>query len=53
VIDALEQALGRLMLTANQALLWGALRAANARVSVRGYGRLFGAGEPAGASDAS
>jgi maleate isomerase len=41
VIDALEQALDRPMLTANQALLWGALRSANTGATVRGYGRLF------------
>jgi maleate isomerase len=46
-IDAVERALGRPMLTANQALLWGALRAAGAPVEVHGYGRLFGAGAPA------
>ena len=41
VIEALEQALDRPMLTANQALLWGALRAAEGGVAVHGYGRLF------------
>jgi maleate isomerase len=41
VIDALEQALDRPVLTANQALLWGALRAADTGVAVYGYGRLF------------
>jgi maleate isomerase len=41
VIDALEQALDRPTLTANQALLRGALRAADTVVPVRGYGRLF------------
>jgi maleate isomerase len=41
VIDALEQALARPMLTANQALFWGALRAADAGVTVNGYGRLL------------
>lgn len=41
VIGAVERALGRPMLTANQALLWGALRAANAAVAVSGYGRLL------------
>jgi maleate isomerase len=41
VIDALEQALDRPMLTANQALLWGALHAAESGVAVHGYGRLF------------
>jgi maleate isomerase len=40
-IDALEQALGRPVLSANQVLLWAALRAAGAAAEVRGYGRLF------------
>jgi maleate isomerase len=42
VISALEQELGRPVLTANQVLLWAALRAAGADTgSVAGYGRLF------------
>ena len=41
VIGALEQALGRPVLSANQALLWAALRAADRCPAVRGYGRLF------------
>jgi maleate isomerase len=42
VIAALEADLGRPVITANQALLWAALRAAGADASsVRGYGRLF------------
>jgi maleate isomerase len=41
VIAALEQDLGRPVVTANQALLWGMLRAIGARVSPRGYGQLF------------
>jgi maleate isomerase len=41
VIDALERALDRPVLTANQALLRGALRAADVGVTVHGYGRLF------------
>ncbi|MCX5376704.1 aspartate/glutamate racemase family protein [Streptomyces sp. NBC_00091] len=42
VIGALEAELGRPVLTANQVLLWAALRAAGAPVDgVRGYGRLF------------
>jgi maleate isomerase len=42
VIAALENDLGRPVLTASQALLWAALRAAGAPTdSVDGYGRLF------------
>ncbi|WP_404959506.1 maleate cis-trans isomerase [Streptomyces sp. 147326] len=42
VIEALEAALGRPVLTANQVLLWAALRAAGAATDgVTGYGRLF------------
>ena len=33
-----EQELGRPVLTANQVLLWGALRAAGADAQVSGYG---------------
>jgi maleate isomerase len=45
-IAALEEDLGRPVVTANQALLWAALQAANADPSaVRGYGRLFDQGE--------
>jgi maleate isomerase len=41
-IAALEADLGRVVVTPNQALLWGALRVADADVgSVRDYGRLF------------
>ena len=41
-IAALEQTLERPVLTANQALLWAALRAAGADTSaVAGYGRIF------------
>ena len=44
-IAALEEDLGRPVVTANQALLWAALRVADADVgSVRDYGRLFGHG---------
>jgi maleate isomerase len=44
-ISALEEDLGRAVVTANQALLWAALRVADADVgSVSGYGRLFGHG---------
>ena len=44
-IAALEADLGRAVVTPNQALLWAALRVADADVgSVRDYGRLFGHG---------
>ncbi|MET9610580.1 maleate cis-trans isomerase [Streptomyces sp. NPDC006512] len=44
-IDALETTLGRPVLTANQVLLWAALRAAGASPEgISGYGRLFGGG---------
>jgi maleate isomerase len=44
-ISALEEDLGRAVVTANQALLWAALRVADADPgSVRDYGRLFGHG---------
>jgi len=41
VIAALEEELARPVLTANQVLLWGMLRAIRSRVSLQGYGRLF------------
>jgi maleate isomerase len=41
VIAALEEDLGRPVVTANQVLLWGMLRAIRSRVSPRGYGQLF------------
>jgi maleate isomerase len=41
VIAALEEELARPVLTANQVLLWGMLRAIRSRVPVQGYGRLF------------
>jgi maleate isomerase len=45
VIAALEEDLGRPVVTANQALLWAALRVASADPgSVTDYGRLFGRG---------
>jgi maleate isomerase len=41
-IAAIEEDLGRAVVTPNQALLWAALRVAGADVgSVRDYGRLF------------
>jgi maleate isomerase len=41
VIAALEEDLGRPVLTANQVLLWGTLRAAKSRTMPRAYGALF------------
>ena len=41
VIAALEEELARPVLTANQVLLWGMLRAISSRVPLHGYGRLF------------
>lgn len=41
LIAALEDELGRPVLSANQVLLWAALRAADARSTVTGYGQLF------------
>ncbi|HYZ82024.1 MAG TPA: hypothetical protein VE571_12180 [Solirubrobacteraceae bacterium] len=46
VIAALEADLGRPVLTANQVLLWDALRAADAMLRVDGYGRIFGLDTP-------
>jgi maleate isomerase len=45
-IAALEADLGRPVLTANQVLLWGALRAADARPRVDHYGRIFDVDAP-------
>jgi maleate isomerase len=45
-IAALEADLGRPVLTANQVLLWGALRAAGARLPVDHYGRIFDVDAP-------
>lgn len=42
VIDAVERNLGVDMVTANQAILWDALRLAGETSPIRGYGRLFG-----------
>jgi maleate isomerase len=42
VIQALEEDLGRPVLTANQVAFWAALRLSGARVPVVGYGRIFG-----------
>jgi maleate isomerase len=41
VIEAVEAALGRPVVTANQGLLWSLLRLAGARERPRGYGRLL------------
>jgi maleate isomerase len=41
VIGAAEEDLGLPVVTANQALLWGMLRAIKSRVAPRGYGQLF------------
>ncbi len=41
VIQALEEDLGRPVLTANQVAFWNALRLSGARVPVLGYGQLF------------
>ncbi|MFI9063768.1 maleate cis-trans isomerase [Streptomyces sp. NPDC053429] len=42
VVESMERTLGRPVLTANQVLLWAALRAAgSSAVGIDGYGRLF------------
>jgi len=41
LIAALEAELGRPVLSANQVLLWAALRAADVRATVTGYGQLL------------
>jgi len=41
VVERIEQALGKPVVTANQALFWQALRAAGYRAPVDGYGRLL------------
>ena len=48
VISALEEDLGRPVLTANQVAFWYALRQAGVRQPVKGYGRVFGALTSAG-----
>jgi maleate isomerase len=40
-IRALEERLGKPILTANQVLFWYALRQAGVRASMTNYGRLF------------
>lgn len=44
IIDALEQDLGRPVITANQASLWHTLRLSGVRPRLAGYGRLLGLG---------
>ncbi|MEL7256752.1 MAG: hypothetical protein AAFN80_02775 [Pseudomonadota bacterium] len=41
VVNRIEQALGKPVITANQAMFWHALRAAGCDVSVEGYGTLL------------
>ncbi len=41
VIEALEEDIGKPVLTANQVLFWCALRHAQCGISVSGYGRIF------------
>ncbi len=41
VIDRIEQALGKPVVTANQAMFWQTLRAAGCDASVEGYGKLL------------
>jgi maleate isomerase len=40
-ITPLERALGRAVVTANQAMFWRGLRAARSQTVIKGYGRLF------------
>jgi maleate isomerase len=47
-IHHLERRTGRLVLEANQVLLWSVLENAGAPVAVRGFGRLFDDRQPAG-----
>jgi maleate isomerase len=44
VIKALEETLGRPVLTANQAAFWQALALSGSREPIVGYGRIFGLG---------
>jgi len=50
VISALEQDLGRPVLTANQVAFWNALRQTGVSVPVTGYGQVFSKGNLAGRS---
>ena len=52
-IHALEETLRKPVLTANQGLLWQALRLVGASAKVTQYGRIFGEGPPATAGGAS
>lgn len=45
VLDALEEELGKPVLSSNQASLWRALRLADVRVSIAGFGRLLRDGD--------
>lgn len=47
VIKALEETLGRPVLTANQVAFWQALMLAKAKVSIVNYGRIFAVAPPA------
>jgi maleate cis-trans isomerase len=49
-IQALEEAIGRPVLEANQVLLWTILSRAGATFRVEGYGKLFAHEPPPGAS---
>ncbi len=52
-IEAIERDTNRPVITANQALLWGALTAIGAKTaSIAGYGRLFGSEDQSAASRA-
>jgi len=50
-IHYLERRTGRLVLEANQVLLWSVLENTGAPVAVRGFGRLFDHRQPAGKQD--
>lgn len=47
IIKALEENLGRPILTANQVAFWQALALSGSRVPIVGYGQIFGLGLPA------
>jgi maleate isomerase len=47
-IQALEEALGKPVLTSNQVVFWQALRLAKISARVDGYGQLFGKQLPRG-----
>lgn len=47
-VDDLERLTGRLVLEANQVLLWSALESVGAPITVRGFGTLFDDRRPAG-----